>query len=65
MRRLKVREVDLINEYFEAEQDADGDDVVATRTQEENRAETERRKAARIELQAELDAAAEGEAVDG
>jgi hypothetical protein len=60
MKRLKVREVELINEYFAAEQDGDAGEVVATRTLEENRAETERRREARKQLQATLDAEAAG-----
>jgi hypothetical protein len=61
MRRLKVREVELINEYFAAEQDEDAGSVGRTRTPEDDRAESERRREARIAIQAELDA----EAIDG
>lgn len=58
MKRYTVRETELIGEYFEAEQDDEG--VSTTRTPEEDRAETERRRAARIALQAELEGEVDG-----
>jgi hypothetical protein len=70
MKRLKVREVELINEYFAGEQDGDARQGVEPGSprwwaglSEEERAEQERRLEARIALQAELDA--EQAAVDG
>jgi len=55
MKRLKVREVEMINKYFAGEQAGD-EAVVTARTAEDNRAETERRRRARMQLQAELEA---------
>ena len=55
MKRLKVREVEMINEYFAADQAGD-EAVVTARTAADDRAETERRRRARMELQAELEA---------
>lgn len=54
MTRLRVRELEMINEYFDSEREDDG--VVSSRSPEEDRAETERRRAERIALQAELEA---------